>query len=241
MKKLLIIIIGILFLMNGNAQDTLDIEEKARLFYGHENEAFQKERRIFSQTMFDKYNYPPTPSQSDSFFYEFHKQQRHRLSKALKEKSDTNDLVSFIKERLNIWELMQGGTIPDSTFLILMDNYFQIDTNAAILFCVNHWAFRKSHEIDIVDFHDIPWIKNYPYVVYLFDHLSVAELGEVLLSENELIPDENKAFVDLCIKELMYTPFNRLLFKKYIETLMSSSNLKPRNDYFFQRVKRMEK
>jgi len=219
------------------AQDTLSIEDKANNYYQELNKKYNEQARLFNLEFLDKYGFPPDPNE---FSREFYRKELNKLKDSLSiYTSCWHSSIGFIEERLLIWELMKGGTIPDSTFLILIDAYYKIAPDKAVKFCISRWEFRKYHEIDIVKYHEVPWVKNYPYLVFLFDNLSLIELLNALIMKNNLSVESNKNFIDLCFKELKYNKSEEEMRKiiEYVRAMQAIGHGRQYNDYFIKLLK----
>ncbi len=242
--KLYILLLPLYFVsIDMNAQDTISLEEKANIYYEKIGKRYNEEGRLYNLEYLDKYGYPPPvpdPIKGYPFSNKFFKEIRDSLINEYYKKSECVETsIDYLEEKLLIWELKRGGALPDSTFLVLMDAYHNIAPKRAVNFCVLRWDFWKHHIVDIVKYHEIPWIKNYPYVVFLFDNLTMPDILNLLLSKNSLSEKRNEEFINLCIRELKYNlPSNE--FQLYVDYINSLRNLINNDDelnmYFLKKM-----
>ncbi len=219
------------------AHTPLSIKEKAAIYYKKLNKRYNDEGRKYNLEYLDKYGYPPPPSEFPNKFYT---KLLNDLKDLLAVHTTYNDnSLKLIEEKLLIWEFWEGCSIPNSTFLTLMNTYYKIAPDKAINFCISRWELIKHHKIDRTEFHEIPWIKNYPYLVFIFDNLSLHELLNVFLIKNNLSKESNEKFIDLCFKELRYnkTKEEIQMIKNYIISLQHIINKdKKLNSYFLKKI-----
>ncbi|MEZ4907923.1 MAG: hypothetical protein R2771_09875 [Saprospiraceae bacterium] len=139
MKQLVFILMVFIFYNKCSAQDTitlLNINEESKIFYlklykklddfiGNKNLEFYK-----------KNGHPIPPEQHNLIVNEFYKLQRDSLQETISQKSQckTELIDSLIEYRLQLWNYRKGGQIPDSTFLLLINSYYDIDQKGAYRF-----------------------------------------------------------------------------------------------------------
>lgn len=169
------------------AQDTTTIEEKASLYYNDLKTRYGQQSAKYSE----EYNtthglnagIPPDPLKGSPYFRYFYRKERDSLANLAYKKADCLEgAISYLEERLQIWELMKGGLLPDSTFTVLMDAFYDIAPEQAIDFCVEHWAFSKLLERQSFEVGEGYNLRNYPYVQFLFDNLDRPQLIHVVLT-----------------------------------------------------------
>ena len=206
MKILLLINSIIIFTMIvGSAQDTTNMRKLSEQFYAKQAQDYYTQSKEFSRNFYKKNGYPPTPDVSDAFFKSFHRKLRASVSNEIQIISKTKEklLDSLIIFRLNLLNYKERGKNPDSMFLVLMNSYYELDKESAIDFCTKHLQFRRLHNDSYYGNKDIRDIYNHPYIIFLFEKLSVSQLLEVfvLLREEDF---NNEALLKKVYYELIY-------------------------------------
>jgi len=219
-----------------HAQDSIFYQQESKKFYDKEYLNWSEFYGKFASEKIAKFDISPSVEENDSLRNIFFQKLRDTLKANIYQKSQfkTELVDSLLEYRLMLWNYRDGGTIPDSTFLLLMDSYFDLDEKTAIDFCMQNWSIRKFHKMDRIEIHEIPWTKNFPYISYLFEKLSTSELLELFVLKIEPNKEKNKLLSKLCYRDLVYNKSKEIeIMKQYIELFLKVNSIKEYNHEFF--------
>ena len=240
--KFIFIIPYILVSLSSVAQDTLpQIEEIAETYYENLYTRFNAEGREFNIQFIDQNGYPPSP---DSFFNMFYRTERKRIiTELIDSKTCLDDVKLNIYTNISIWEHKKQGGIPDSMIIQLLDQLFEVDKEEGINYCIQNWAFWKPHIKDYKGNNQSPYIRNYPYLTYLFDNIPISDLCVIFLTNPILSRSNYLPLNDLVIKELNIR-LSHVKYKKmlsFIDLSLSLDQLKNTNKNFYNNFKKLRK
>jgi hypothetical protein len=233
--KVVYIVYLVFTFISVQAQDSLFYQTESKKFYDKEYKDWSKIYRPYALEILSKYDRSPLITERDSFRNEYFRKLRDTLKAKIDNKMQfkTELVDSLLEYRLMLWNFRKGQ-IPDSTFLILINSYFNIDQKGAIEFCMQNWSVQKAHKMDRTEFHEIPWTKNFPYISYLFDKLSSSELLELFVLILEPDTERNELLSKLCYRELVYNKpeVQKEIMKQYIDYFIKVNSIKKYNNEF---------
>lgn len=216
-------------------KSTNNTQAEVEKYYSELKSNYGKSSAIYAKEFYDKNGYPPSPEQFKIFRDNYFVKERSNLNNQIIHQSYClESTIKFIEEKLQIWEFQVGGSLPDSTFLVLMDQFYKIAPTIAIKYCIKKWSITKVHELDLINIVEIPYIKNYPYVTYIFNHLESPMLLNTLIYSNELSENDNQKFIDLCIKHFKQSNSKETIenMQNYISSFLKIEDKIDLNDYF---------
>ncbi|MEZ4907921.1 MAG: hypothetical protein R2771_09865 [Saprospiraceae bacterium] len=237
MKIIYFLAFSIFICFSIHAQDSVFYQHESKKFYEKEYQNYTKISREFVLNTLSKYDRSPTFEEIDSFRHDFNKTLRDTLQATINQKSQckTELIDSLIEYRLQLWNYRRGQ-IPDSTFLLLINSYYDIDQKGAIDFCMQNWSIHKSHIMDRVESHDIPWTHTFPYISFLFSKLTDTELLELFLLKQDPDIEKNELLSKMCFRELVYNKGKEKIeaMKQYAELFIKINDIQEYNREFLK-------
>lgn len=191
-NRFILLLFAMIHTVTGLTQYSDSITNKAINYYEDFFLRYNEQGKAHTAEFMNKHGYPPNPK---IFTTRFYRKERDSLANLAYKKADCREeSISYLEERLQIWELMKGGLLPDSTFTVLMDAFYDIAPEQAIDFCVEHWAFNKLLERQSFEVGEGYNLRNYPYVNFLFNNLDHPQLIHVVLTHEgpEIKTEQNQ-------------------------------------------------
>jgi len=219
------------------AQDSLFYQKESKIFYNNEYQEWSNIYRSYALQILAEHDRSPLITERDSLRNKSFQKLRDTLKAQITQKSECKaELIdSLIEYRLQLWNYRKGGQIPDSTFLILINAYFDIDQKGAIDFCMQNWSVQKSHIMDRVKTQAIPYTRTHPYMSFLFSKLSDTELLELFILKKEPNKEKNELLSRLCFSELVYNKpkVEIQAMQQYVDLFLKINSIKDFNTEFY--------
>lgn len=151
-----------------------------------------------------------------------------------------NLTIDSISSWLDNWK-EDKSLIPNKRLDGIISAFYRLSKDKANSYCLNNWDTYKVHENDRIDYKEIPWGKNFPFVVKLFEYNTDTDLLVLILRWSPPEDSDWKGLVDLISKVLTYntmqkSKIQKQLYFNYMHAFFELNSIpEDKRNYFLER------